>query len=155
MTIITFQFIIIVAIRLPYKERSIKSPLLLCPLLLLMCSPIFAAEFYQCKDEKGRAVFTQTPCSDDSKVYFVNEPNRKSEATLTRLANEKKKEEISQKLIPEQYRKIMSLRSERDDTLNQVGISLAERKKITASYEQKIDLARAKVKDLELQRDSL
>ncbi len=60
----------------------------LSPLLLVICTSNFAAEFYQCKNEKGHPVFTQTPCSEDAQLQFVNEPSRKSEATLLRLANE-------------------------------------------------------------------
>ncbi len=49
----------------------------------------------------------------------------------------------------------MNLRSERDEALGQMGVSPSERREITANYEQRIVLIRAKVKEFEMQLNSL
>ena len=123
-------------------------------LFLFVTSQVWAAEFYQCKDAKGRPIFSQTPCAVDAKKQYVNEPGLKSEAQLKRLAASKRADDIRRKLIPEQYRTIMAMREYRDNELN-ASTDSGEQAAINQRYEEKISAARAKVKQLEQELSSL
>ena len=76
-----------------------------------------AAEYYQCKDEKGRPVFSQTPCADGAQKQYVNEPASNGPEARKRRALEQRKDELRRKLIPAQYTKLEALRTERDEKI--------------------------------------
>ena len=129
-------------------------------LLIILMMPLssFAAEFYKCKDEKGRPVFSQTPCAEGAQKRYVNEPASNGPEARKLKALEKRKDELRRHLIPDQYTKLQALRSERDEKIVVLRDELAGQKAIdnlTAEYEVQIAKERAVLSKYKAEFDAL